>query len=271
VNRRGLLTLATLTFAPTTTRAATRLQRFGPNPAGPMSFEHRVFRRLLGKFLRPSIDGVNRVDYRGWKASAVDMAGLEAYLRLLQGQDPRVLTQQEQFAYWVNLYNAETIRVVLAAYPVKSILAIRPTMVSIGPWKAPTLTVAGVDLSLDDIEHGILRPHFGEPRVHYALNCASLSCPSLNRFPWRGATLDRDLDTAAKAYVNHPRGVRGSAKGLTLSALYKWYRADFGGGDAKLLAHLRLYAEAPLLQKLHTGAAVAGYDYDWTLNDEPGP
>jgi len=129
----------------------------------------------------------------------------------------------------VNLYNAGTLRVVLAAYPVKSILLVRPSLFTIGPWRAKTIHVAGSALSLDDVENAILRPLFGETRVHYALNCGSVGCPNLRHEPWRGATLDADLDAAALAFVNSPRGVRVDRRGLTLSSIYSWYRQDFGG------------------------------------------
>lgn len=267
MNRRGMLTLGLLTLLAGPTAAGEHLQRFAPGAAGGKTFDHGPFERVLGRYVHASSDGVNRVDYRAWKSSARDLESLRAYIREVEAQNPRALTHAEQFAYWANLYNAETLRVVLAAYPIKSILLIHPILFAIGPWKKPTLVVAGVALSLDEVENGILRPLFGDPRGHYALNCASTSCPNLRPIPWSGATLDSDLDAAAQAYVNHPRGVRVAAKGLTLSSIYKWYRADFGGSDASVLAHLRRYARGPLAARLDARPAIIGYDYDWSLND----
>jgi hypothetical protein len=267
LNRRRLLTTGALALTPISSRAASRLERFAPTTAGGRSFDHGAFEKLLQRYVKSADDGVNRVAYGAWRASRADVTGLESYLRQLQSESPGSLTAAEQFAYWANLYNAETIRIVLAAYPVKSILNIRPTLISIGPWKKPTLSVAGQGLSLDDVENGILRPLFRDVRVHYALNCASMSCPNLNTRPWRGTSLSRDLDAAAQAYVNHPRGARATWKGLILSNIYKWYRNDFGGSDANLLAHLRRYAHAPFAAKLGESVSIAGYDYDWNLND----
>ena len=262
-----MLSLLGLLAMPTPLRADARLRRFSPAVAGSQSFDHRPFGDLLARYVHVSSDGVNRVDYTAWRASEAKFAALRVYIARLQTRTPQSLTRDEQLAYWANLYNAETLRTVLAAYPVRSILSIRPNLLAIGPWKKPTLMVGGQTLSLDDIENGILRPWFNDPRVHYALNCASTSCPNLNVTPWQGATLERDLDAAARAYVNHPRGVRIADDGLTLSTIYKWYRADFGGDHAALLRHLGRFAAPPLAARLAESPRIAGYDYDWSLND----
>ena len=225
----------------------------------------QVFDRLLSRYLRAGADGVNRVNYRAWRANPADRAGLVAYLEALQALGSKGRSRSEQIAYWSNLYNAETLRVVLDAYPVKSIRAIRPTLVSVGPWKAKTLQVDGRRLSLHEVEHEILRP-MGDPMVHYALNCASISCPNLPLRAWRGATLAADLDQAARAYVNHPRAAQVTAKGLILSSIYKWYAEDFGADEAAVLNHLDRFAAPPLRAVLGRRPAIAGYAYDWDLN-----
>jgi hypothetical protein len=232
-------------------------------PSG--SADPQAFDRLLARHVRAGRDGVNRVDYRTWRASAADLAGLAAYVEALQAVGSKGRSRPEQIAYWSNLYNAETLRVVLDAYPVKSILAIRPTLISFGPWKAKTLRVDGRRLSLHEVEHEILRP-MGDPMIHYALNCASISCPNLPLRAWRGATLAADLDQAARAYVNHPRAVKVTAKGLILSSIYKWYREDFGADDAAVLSHLDRYAAPSLRGVLARRPTIAGYAYDWDLN-----
>ncbi|MDP2214107.1 DUF547 domain-containing protein [Phenylobacterium sp.] len=226
-----------------------------------------AFDRLLARYVRTGKDGINRVDYAVWRAAPADRETLGGYIRTLQAVWPKILSEKQRMAFWINLYNAETLRVVLDAYPVRSIRAIRPTLVSVGPWKAKTLTVDGERLSLDDIENRILRGGFGDPRIHYALNCASLGCPDLMARTWRGDTLAVDLDRAARAYVNHPRGVRITPRGLVLSSIYRWYRTDFGGGDAAILAHLATFADPSLRAVLDSRPGIVGYDYDWSLND----
>ena len=132
------------------------------------------------------------------------------------------------------------------------------------------MTVEGKQLSLDDIEHDIMRPTFKDPRVHYSVNCASFGCPNLPARAWSAATLDKDLEEAARAFVNHPRGVAVTEpKKLKVSSIYKWFRDDFGGTDAGVIAHLRKYARPELAAVLDGGAAIAQDDYDWSLNGLP--
>lgn len=265
--RRILIQAMGFGVATTSARASpSDLERLSPKRAGGGQLDHGRFDRLLARYVRGAEDGINRVDYAGWLAAPADVTALEGYIRRLQAVDPQTLLRTEQLAFWINLYNAETLRVVLNAYPVRSILAIHPVLLAIGPWKHQTLRVAGVNLSLDRVENGVLRSYFADPRVHYALNCASLGCPNLRPTAWRAASLQRDLDDAARTYVNHPRGVRMDARGARLSAIYKWYREDFGSSPDSILRHLRAIADEPLRMKLALGARITGYAYDWNLN-----
>jgi hypothetical protein len=123
-------------------------------------------------------------------------------------------------------------------------------------------------MSLDDIEHGALRAEYRDPRIHYAVNCASVGCPNLLDRPWRASTLDADLDAAARAYVNHPRGVAVRPDGtLQVSSLYKWYDEDFGASDAGIIEHLRQNADEPLAAQLAGDVRITADAYDWALND----
>ena len=231
--------------------------------------DHAAWNTLLARHVRESTDGVNRVDYAGWKASGADRAALSGYIRALEAARPSQLSRPEQFAYWANLYNAVTVDVVLARHPVASIRDIRSEGLSlkglIGPWQTKRVTVEGRRLSLDEIENTVMRPTFRDPRVHYALNCASIGCPNLMRRAWSAATLEADLDAAARAYINHPRGVKATAEGLRLSSIYRWYAADFGDA-AGLRAHLLRYADPALAAQVRANPRVAGYGYDWRLN-----
>lgn len=266
-SRRGLLVGGAVTLLASPV-VAQSVSGFAANRAGSATADHSAFDVLLSRRARNSRDGVVRVDYAGWRASASDRAALKAYIAALSRMSPLTLTRPEQFAFWTNLYNAVTIDVVLDAWPVRSIRDIRSGLVA-GPWKRKSATVAGVDLSLDDIEHNILRKGWTEPRVHYAVNCASYSCPNLPLRAFRGATLGPALDAAARAYVNHSRAVRFDGDALVVSSIYEWYADDFGASDASVIAHLLRYAAAPLRVRLQAATRIDRNVYDWSLNATP--
>lgn len=227
---------------------------------------------LLRRYVRMGTDGITRVDYASWRASTADRAALDAYIVELSARRPSAMPRAEAFAYWGNLYNAVTLKVILDRYPVASIRDIKSDnwldpRAYTGPWRQQRVTVEGRRLSLDDIEHDIMRPTFKDPRVHYIVNCASYGCPNLMARVWRAETLEADLDAAARAFVNHPRGVTVLPNGsLKVSSIYKWFIADFGGNDAGLIAHFRQHAEGALAQRLAALPRIAEDDYDWSLN-----
>jgi hypothetical protein len=240
-------------------------------PGSPKTVDHGAWTRFLERFLVMGDDGINRLRYAGVDRDGEDM--LHGYLIALAAVRPADLRRVEQMPYWINLYNALTVRVVLDHYPVSSIreIDISPGWFSDGPWGARLVTVDGVGLSLDDIEHRILRPIWRDPRIHYAVNCASLGCPNLQPVAYTARTCAAMLDAGARAYVNHPRGVTPLESGrLRVSSLYKWYRSDFGGSDAGVLDHLRHYAEPSLAEHLGRGAEIVDHAYDWRLNDADG-
>lgn len=209
----------------------------------------------------PGADGIARLDY-----AAASRAELRPWLDAYAATEPARLRPAAQFAFWCNLYNALTVDLVLEAWPVDSIKAVRGGLFRTGPWREEVVEVAGAALSLDDIEHGILRPVHGDPRVHYAVNCAALGCPNLAATPWAEATLDADLDAAARAFANHPRGVREEGGRLIVSSIYDWFQEDFGGSEAGVIRHLRAHADAGTAALL---AGREGYDddaYDWAIN-----
>ncbi len=121
--------------------------------------------------------------------------------------------------------------------------------------------------SLDDIENRILRPIWRDTCVHYALNCASIGCPNLQKLPFSTDLLTRHLDGAARAYVNDPRGVTLGPAGLVVSSIYVWYQSDFGGTDNGVIRHLMTFAEPNLAMRLQDVGTIAGDRYDWRLND----
>lgn len=240
------------------------------NAASATVIDHKNWSNLLAAYVVASDDGINRVRYADFKRDG--QAALKTYVKALEAVEVANLSRPEQMAFWANLYNAKTIDIVLDAYPVKSIKDISLgggllATVTGGPWKAKVLTVSGESLSLDDIEHGILRPIFKDARVHYAVNCASNGCPNLMREAFTGASLEAQLDAGARAYTNHPRGIAVAGGKARASSIYKWFSADFGGNDAGVLTHVRRYADPALKQKLAAISVISGYDYDWSLND----
>lgn len=228
--------------------------------------DHAEWQQLLNAYVsRDSEDGINRFAYAA--VTPADRSVLRSYIDRLAAIDPRNYARAEQLAYWVNLYNALTVQVVLDHYPVKSIRKINGGLLGTGPWDDPLIEVAGESLSLNDIEHRILRPIWRDPRIHYVVNCASLGCPDLAAEAYSAATMEARMDAAARAYINHPRGVDLDGGRMTLSSIYNWYDSDFGAGREGLLAHLSEYAEAPLAAKLGQFTGRIGYDYDWRLNE----
>ncbi len=136
-----------------------------------------------------------------------------------------------------------------------------------GPWGKKLVAVEGETLSLDDIEHRILRPIWRDPRIHYGVNCASIGCPNLIATAYTAENMDSLLTENARAYVNHPRGAVVEDGALTVSKIYSWFDEDFGGNEAGVIAHLRDYAGPELLARLRDIDDVADYEYDWALND----
>jgi hypothetical protein len=268
---RAALFLTTLMMlAAEPAAAATVTETFSTAKAGStVTVDHSAWTRLLSAYVVASADGINRVRYSDFKRD--DHQALKAYVTSLEAVDVAALGRPEQWAYWANLYNAKTIDIVLDAYPVKSIkdISLGGGLVAAftgGPWKAKVVKVAGQDLSLDDIEHGILRPVFKDPRVHYSVNCASIGCPNLMREAFTGAKLDAQLDAGAKAYINNSRGISVSGGRVMASSIYDWFGADFGG-PAGVIAHARRHAEPALKQKLESITTISSYDYNWSLND----
>lgn len=244
---------------------AIRFAQLTPNGGGMV--DHAAWDRFLDAYVATDAEGINRVDYG--RVSAADRQALDAYLASLEAVDSRSLGRPEQLAYWLNFYNAATVDIVLEAYPVGSIRKITDGPLSFGPWDRPIAEMDGQPLTLNDIEHGIIRPVFADPRIHYALNCAAAGCPNLALDAWRVEGLYEALDAAEQAYIHDPRGVRIDTDGdLVLSKIYIWFQEDFGENEAAVIERLRLVGDAELRAKLEGRTSVDRYDYDWRLNDQ---
>ena len=229
--------------------------------------DHGAWESLLGRYIVPSEGGLNLFAYS--KVGAADKAALKDYLGRLVGTAVSSYNRGEQLAYWINLYNALTAGVVLDHYPVDSIrdIDISPGLFADGPWGRKLVTVEGEALSLDDIEHRILRPIWRDPRIHYAVNCASIGCPNLQSRAYTAATVEGKLEEGARDYINSARGVFIDNGTVTVSKIYDWFHADFGGTDAAVLAHLLRYAAPALKRRLAAIGAIHEVAYDWRLND----
>ena len=250
-------------------RAADRLEAFSRfAAAGESAPPDAPWAAFLAAHVHPQANGgPSLVSYGA--VTPAERQALAGYLAALAAARPTTFARNEAFAYWANLYNALTVQLILDNFPVKSIMNIKSGPISIGPWDRKAVTVEGASLSFNDIEHKILRRYFADNRVHYALNCASLGCPDLKATPWRAASLDADLDAAARRYINSRRGVAFDGDKLAASSIYKWYGGDFGASDAARIAHFSRYADAPLKQKLASAKKIDRFVYDWSLNSRP--
>jgi hypothetical protein len=265
INRRtALASFASLAIATSVTApayaapSASLIDNHWAQFGGTPSVDHSAWNGFLASYVAPGSDGVNRVNYRAAKGA---QGTLKSYIASLEATDPTTLTRDAAMAYWINLYNAKTVDVILDNYPVQSIRDIGGGIFSRGPWDDKVSTVNGRALSLNDIEHGILRPIWRDARIHYAVNCASIGCPNLRTSAFTAASLNSDLDQAAREYITHPRGAQVTANGLVVSSIFEWYKSDFGGNDAGVIAHLAQYGGP-------TGASRIYDDrYDWALNE----
>jgi len=266
--KRSTFCLLLILLFPTLPRAAPASDLWpvwlAANPSSTATIDHSVWNAFLGRFVQPGADGINRVAYA--QVPPQVLAGLQADLARLQAVRIDAYDRDEQRAYWMDLYNEETVVLVLTHYPVASIRDIDGGFFHTGPWHERLLQVEGRRLSLNDIEHRILRPIWRDPLTHYGLNCASLGCPNLPMAAFTGANVAGMLAANARAYVNNKLHVRLDADGLVVSSIYVWYQADFGGSDQGVIDHLMRYAAPALRAGLARVHRLAGQQYDWRLN-----
>ena len=237
------------------------------DPASLQKIDHGVWDRFLKQYVvgnHPS--GIHRVRYQ--EVGPEDFKNLQGYVKSLQAVAISNYNRNEQKAYWINLYNALTVELILSRFPVASIrdINISPGLLARGPWGAKLATVEGEKISLDDIEHRILRPIWKDNRVHYALNCASLGCPNLQSTAYTSDAIEALLERGAKEFINHPRGVAIQSGKLRVSSIYVWFQEDFGGDAEELMGHWLRYANPKLAEALGKYSGGLSHDYDWRLN-----
>jgi hypothetical protein len=240
-----------------------------PAAVAPAPFDHSGYDALLKKHVKGE-----RVDYAALKA---DRAGLDGYcdrLAKLKKSDLEAMARDDQFAFWIDAYNALTLKTIVDHYPIKTGITLnthpKNSIRQIdGAW-SDRHTVASQQVSLDDIENKILRPTFKDPRVHTAINCASRGCPPLRAEAFTGARLDAQLDdNVAKFLADPARTVYDEKKKrIVVSKIFDWFKEDFGG-DEGVLKFLRAHAPAAskgFLESL-SAKSIETSDYDWSLND----
>lgn len=237
------------------------------DPEATDRIDHGAWGAFLARYVVTGSDGINRVDYG--QVTPEDASTLDGYVDGLAKTAISGYSRPQQMAYWINLYNALTVKVILDHYPTRSIrdIDISPGLFSDGPWGKKLVTIEGEHVSLDDIEHQILRPIFKDPRIHYAVNCASIGCPNIQPVPFEAGMLDTQLDKAAIEFVNHSRAVEIRNGRILASSIYDWFQDDFGGSDQGVLAHLKTYAAPDLAMKLEGLTGIDDHAYDWRLND----
>ncbi len=226
------------------------------NETSQVQISHQEWQQVLDGYL------VSRGEdtlFQYSKVSAADKEKLKRYIQRLAKLDPLQYRKAEQYAYWVNLYNAVTVDLILDNYPVKSITKLGG-LFGFGPWDQDVVTINGKTLTLNDIEHRILRPVWQDPRTHYAVNCASLGCPNLQAKAFTAENTQTLLETAAKTFINSNKGVTIQGDTAQISSIYEWFAADFGG-EAQVFSHIRKYAP-----QYNRFSGRVTYGYDWNLN-----
>ena len=198
------------------------------DPASPVAASATIDHHLYAELLqRHSYDGV--VDYAGLKR---DEGQLVRYLDYLASITIDKLDDKELFAFYANAYNAWTLKLILDHYP--GIISIKATgRLWQSPWKRKIARINGGLLTLDEIEHDILRAEYQDPRVHFAVNSASKGCPPLYREPFSGCNLDEQLDTATRSLNNDPTHYRLDGSTLYVSRILKWFKEDFNDGPIR--------------------------------------
>ncbi len=212
--------------------------------------DHTTWNTMLHRYV--SSDGV--VNYKQWKN---DETAINDYIDKLSANIPQQpLSENETLAYWMNLYNASTVSLILKNYPLKSIRDIGD------PWDIVFIKVGDKKYSLNDIEHKIIRKEFNEPRIHFALVCAAKSCPPLLNEAYEADKLDIQLQQQAVKFINNPTKSKITGNSIEISKLFDWYKGDFTK-NGSLIDFLNAFAKT----KIQEEAKVGFMDYDWSLNE----
>ena len=222
---------------------------------------HSLFNKLLVK----NVTSDGRVNYKGF---AKDSLEFNQYLKILSANPPneKTWTREEQMTYWINAYNAFTIKLITRYYPLKSIKdigsSIQIPFVNT-PWDMKFITIGKEKMDLNNIEHGILRKKFDDPRIHMVLVCASKSCPVLLNEAYDPRRLDEQLKKQTKLFLEDPKRNKIAKDKAQLSMIFKWYATDFDKNSGSVRKFINLYSA----NKLNPETKISYLDYDWNLNE----
>ncbi|MGW8121647.1 DUF547 domain-containing protein [Roseivirga echinicomitans] len=225
----------------------------GPAPT------HEIWDELLKEY----VTDIGFVDYKGIISEKVKF---ESYLDLLSNNAPaNSWSENERLAYWINVYNAFTVKLIIDNYPLASIKDLNPTL-SIPTlntvWTKDFFKIGGEDFNLDRVEHKILREEFEEPRIHFSINCASFSCPVLRPEAFKADKVETQLEEQARSFINDLQRNKITKDKVELSKIFSWFGGDFNKGQT-LIQFLNKYAEVEISEN----AEVNFMDYQWRLND----
>ncbi|MDP1569307.1 MAG: DUF547 domain-containing protein [Vicinamibacterales bacterium] len=247
---------------------------------GLTAFDHGY--AAFGRVLAAAVRG-DRVDYRNLAANRADLDTAVAAFDAPATHALETWTRPQQLAFWINAYNAFTLQAIVGHYPIqRRRFSLHPAS-SIrqipGVWDRLTWRAAGRTVTLDEIEHAIIRPGFDEPLIHFAVNCASVSCPPLAAEPYRAATLEAQLEAAAERYLASPHGLQRVGRLWRVSSLFKWYGDDFvdrfaqddararSARDGAIQSVIETYGPPDIRTVVNGRIRIAFIAYDWSLND----
>lgn len=216
-----------------------------------VALSHTILNDLLKKY----VSSTGKVDYKGIKS---DKAKLEEYLAVLAANPPQsTWDRNKQLAFWINAYNANTIKLIVDNYPTESI-----NKVAAKPWDKPIAKIGDKTYTLNQIENEVIRPTFKEPRIHFAVNCAAKSCPRLLNEAFVPEKLESQLEKMTKAFVNNKEANTLEEKKVGLSNIFNWYKTDFDASGG-VIAFINKYADI----KIKDNAKISYKDYNWNLNE----
>lgn len=231
------------------------------------AIDHSAWSALLTRY----VDSNGRVNYSRWKDSKADQAALDTYLNSLSKAKTAGSSKNGRLAFWINAYNAVTIRGILNVYPTTSIRNHTATLIGFNIWKDLFLYVDGKPYCLDDMEHKLLRP-MKEPRIHFAIVCASIGCPRLLNTAYRPTKIDQQLTQNTIHFFSHRQNLQydRSTNRLKLSAILDWFQEDFGTTETAMLNRIQVWVSDPSAnQAIAKGnVRVEFLDYNWKLNDQ---